>query len=109
MSKNKPYAIINSGGKQYRVTEGDIIDVELLEAQDKNIEFSEVLLFSDGKEVKLGAPTLANSSVKAELLDQVKGPKVISFKYKRRKNCRRKIGHRQNYSRVQIKKLAVGA
>ena len=105
MSNNKPYAIIHTGSKQYRVSEGDIIDVELLEAQDNQVEFSEILLYSDGKEVKMGAPNLPNHSVKAELLEEVKGPKVISFKYKRRKNYHRKIGHRQQYARVQIKEL----
>jgi len=96
------YAIIETGGKQYRVEKGDVIDVELLESREKNIEFSNVLFINNGSGVKLGSPFIAKSLVKAELLQEVKGPKVVAFKYKKRKGYRRKVGHRQQYLRVKI-------
>ncbi|MBM3207814.1 MAG: 50S ribosomal protein L21 [Chlamydiae bacterium] len=96
------YAIIETGGKQYRVEKGDVIDVELLDKQENNIEFSNVLFINNGSDIKLGNPYLNKSVVKAELLQEVKGPKVISFKYKMRKGYRRKVGHRQRYLRVKI-------
>ena len=96
------YAIIETGGKQYRVEKGDVIDVELLEAQESTIEFGNVLFINDGSGVKLGNPYVVKSHVKAELLQEVKGPKVVAFKYKKRKGYRRKVGHRQRYLRVKI-------
>ncbi len=97
------YAIIKTGGKQYRVTKGDIIDVELLDGkQNKNVTFGDVLFFHDGKTPNIGDPIISECSVVAELVEEVKGPKVIAFKYKRRKNYHRKVGHRQRYSRVKI-------
>ena len=96
------YAIIETGGKQYRVEKGDVIDVELIEANEGKIEFKNVLFLNDGTAVKIGMPNLAQSVVQAELLNEIRGPKVIAFKYKRRKPFRRKVGHRQNYSRVKI-------
>lgn len=103
------YAIIKTGSKQYRVKAGDVIDVELLSDAEpkKSIDFTDVLLFHDGKEAKLGAPTVANAIVKGEVMDQVRGPKVVAYKYKKRKNYRRKVGHRQNYTRVKITEFAV--
>ena len=97
------YAIIETGGKQYRVEKGDVIDVELLEAEkgDK-IEFKNVLFLNSGSATKIGAPNIAGCSVLGELMQEVRGPKVINFKYKKRKNYRRKVGHRQNYLRVKI-------
>ena len=96
------YAIIETGGKQYRVEKGDVIDVELLEAQENTIEFGNVLFINNGSGVKLGNPYVVKSHVKAELLQEVKGPKVVAFKYKKRKGYRRKVGHRQRYLRVKI-------
>ncbi len=102
------YAIIKTGNKQYRVKSGDVIDVELLEAEKSGkVEFNEVLLLHDGKEAKVGAPTVPKAVVHGEVVDQVRGPKVIAYKYKKRKNYRRKIGHRQNYTRVKITEFAV--
>lgn len=100
------YAIIETGGKQYRVEEGDEIDVELLKS-DKLVEFNKVLLVSDGQNPKVGAPHVPKCIVHAEILRETKGPKVIAFKYKKRKNYRRTVGHRQRYSRVKITKIAV--
>jgi len=100
------YAIIETGGKQYRVQKDDVIDVELLEAEKGGkIEFKNVLFLGDGKASKVGVPYVTNSTVMGELVDEVKGPKVISFKYKKRKNYHRKVGHRQKYSRVKIKEI----
>ena len=96
------YAIIETGGKQYRVEKGDVIDVELLEANNNNIEFNNVLFINNGSGIKLGNPYISKSLVKAELLQEVKGPKVVSYKYKQRKGYRRKVGHRQRYLRVKI-------
>lgn len=100
------YAIIKSGGKQYRVSKGDVIDVELLGDEKKEINFGDVLFVYDGKVSKVGSPVVSGYSVKGEILSEVKGPKVVAFKYKRRKQYRRKVGHRQRYSRVKIVEIA---
>lgn len=100
------YAIIETGGKQYRVQKDDVIDIELLENEaGDQIEFKNVLFLNDGKNSKVGVPYVTNSTVIGELVTQTKGPKVISFKYKQRKGYRRKVGHRQKYSRVKIKEI----
>ncbi len=100
------YAIIETGGKQYRVEKGDVIDVELLDAKDdKKVEFTNVLFVNDAGSVKIGSPHVAKSSVQGELMQEVKGPKEIAFKYKQRKPFRRKVGHRQRYSRVKITEI----
>lgn len=100
------YAIIETGGKQYRVEEGDELDVELLHSEG-SIQFDKVLLVHNGQEPKVGLPHVPHCTVHAEVLGETKGPKVIAFKYKRRKNYRRTVGHRQKYSRVKITKIAV--
>jgi large subunit ribosomal protein L21 len=101
------YAIIKSGGKQYRVSPGDVIDVELFEGEKGPFECSDVLFYFDGKEAKLGAPFVAKATVRGEILGDVRGPKLIAYKYKKRKNYRRKRGHRQNYTRIKITELGV--
>ncbi|ASD30380.1 50S ribosomal protein L21 [Chlamydia abortus] len=105
----KSYAIIQTGSKQYQVSEGDIIDVELLDgvSEGQEIVFDQVLFTFDGSKVSLGTPTVKNAVVKGELLSRVRGEKVIAYKYKRRKNYHRKIGHRQNYLRVKISNLVM--
>lgn len=101
------YAIIETGGKQYKVKKGDVIDIELLnDAAGKTVQFDQVLFINDGTTVKVGKPRVETSKVIGEILDQVKGPKVVAYKYKQRKNYRRKVGHRQNYSRVKIIEIA---
>lgn len=101
------YAIIETGGKQYRVEKDDVIDVELLgTGKGDKIVFDHVLFFNDGSVSKVGTPYIEKSSVIGELIDHVKGPKVIAFKYKQRKGVRRKVGHRQKYSRVKITEIA---
>ncbi|NGX63855.1 MAG: 50S ribosomal protein L21 [Candidatus Anoxychlamydiales bacterium] len=99
------YAIIQTGGKQYKIEEKSILDVELIDAKDGKIEFNDVLLLNDGKKIVVGTPYIKNCKIKAEILKEVKGPKVIAYKYKKRKNYRRKRGHRQKYSKVQITKI----
>lgn len=100
---DQKYAIIRSGCKQYRVSQGDIICVEMLPNEiGSKLEFKEVLLFNSGTACRVGAPIVQNCRVEAELLGEAKGPKVVIYKYKRRKNCRRKTGHRQHYHRVKI-------
>mgnify|MGYP006437380741 CR=1 FL=1 len=97
------YAIIQNGGKQYNVKKDSIIDIEKLPVDiDSDVEFSEVLFLHDGENPHVGAPFLSNCVVKGIMLDEIKGPKVISFKFKRRKSSSRKVGHRQKYSRVKI-------
>lgn len=94
------YAIIKSGGKQYRVKKDDLIDVELLEGQPGDtIEFSEILFVSEGS--KVGLPIVSGFTVKGEFVDVIKGPKVTSVKYQPG-NHYRKFGHRQKYARVKI-------
>ncbi len=101
------YAIIETGGKQYKVREGDVVEVELLGTENGPFTFDKVLLINDGSDSKVGLPYLTSCAVHAEVLDIAKGPKVVIFKYKRVKGYRRLTGHRQKYSRVMIKEIAV--
>lgn len=102
------YAIIETGGKQYRVEEGDELDVELLHSEGA-IQFDKVLLVHDGKTPLVGLPHLDKCAVHAEVIGMTKGPKVIAFKYKKCKNYRRTVGHRQKYTRVKITKIVAQA
>ena len=96
------YAVIETGGKQYRVQEGDVITVEKLNAEaGETVVFDKVLLMSDGKEVKVGAPYLTEA-VTGSVVENGKGKKVIIFKYKAKKDYRKKQGHRQPYTMVKI-------
>lgn len=97
------YAIIKSGGKQYRVKKDDVIDVELLGLEPgEKVEFNDVLFINNDGSPTIGQPTVSGFTVKGELVDIVKGPKITSLKYKKRKQQRRKFGHRQRYARVKI-------
>ena len=99
------FAVIKTGGKQYRVAAEDVIKVERVEGnRGEIIQFGEVLLLG-GDGVTLGAPTVAGASVAAEVVEQGRGPKVIAFKKRRRKNSRRKRGHRQEFTRVRITEI----
>ena len=102
------YAIITSGGKQYKVTEGISIDVEKLAGQVGDKVNFDVLLFSDDKKVKAGTPILKNVVCEAEIIAQDKESKVVVFKYKAKKNERKKQGHRQPYTRVKILSIKQG-
>jgi large subunit ribosomal protein L21 len=101
------YAIIETGGKQYKVAKDDVIDVELLDENSQVFSFNSVLFLHDGKQSIVGSPHVEKALVEAEIIGQVRGPKVIAYKYKRRKRFKKKIGHRQNYSRVKIKNIAM--
>ena len=104
------YAIIKTGGRQYRVVEGDTIDVDLLDIDPgKTATFGDVLMFADGKNVTYGTPLISGAKVTAEVVDQRKDKKVIAFKYKRRKGYHRTVGHRRKLTRVKIKSISVGA
>ena len=99
------YAIIATGGKQYKVAEGDIIKVEKLGAEaGSEVTFDQVLLVSD-KEVKVGTPTVEGASVKATVVAEGKGKKVIVYRYKRKTGYHKKNGHRQPYTQVKIDKI----
>jgi len=101
------FAVIRTGSKQYKVSEGDLIDVELLEGAEpgKSTVFSDVLLVSNGNAVSVGKPTVAGASVTGEVMGEVKGDKVIAFKYRRTEGYHRTVGHRQRYLRVKIGKI----
>ncbi|MEM9444683.1 MAG: 50S ribosomal protein L21 [Verrucomicrobiota bacterium] len=101
------FAVIKTGGKQYRIKEGDVLDVELLDDLEngKKAEFSEVLLVSNGDQVTVGKPTISGASVSAEVIGEVKGDKVVAFKYRRREGYHRTVGHRQRYVRVKVDKI----
>ncbi len=97
------YAVIKTGGKQYRVAQDEVIKVEKLAGDDgSTIEFSDVLMVGEGESVKVGTPFVAGAKVTAELVQQTRGPKVIAFKKRRRKYSRRKKGHRQDLTMVRI-------
>ena len=97
------YAVIKTGGKQYRVAKDDIVTIERVTGDaGATLEFTEVLMVGSGAGVKVGTPTVAGASVTAELVTQTRGPKLIAFKKRRRKNSRRKKGHRQELSTVRI-------
>ncbi len=97
------YAVIKTGGKQYRVAKDDVITVERLAVEEgKAIEFTEVLLVGAGADVKVGKALGSDAKVTAELVAQTRGPKLIAFKKRRRKNSRRKRGHRQDLTQVRI-------
>ena len=100
------FAVIRSGGKQYKVQEGDVIDVELIETEEgKPAVFNEVLLYSSGDTVKVGKPLLSGAKVSAEVVGEIKDKKVVAFKYKRRKGYHRTVGHRQRKIRVKVSKI----
>lgn len=97
------YAVIKTGGKQYRVAKDDVLTVEKLDGEaGAKIEFSDVLMVGSGDKVKVGTPVLSGAKVSAELVEQTRGPKLIAFKKRRRKNSRRKKGHRQDLTKVRI-------
>ena len=102
------FAVIKTGGKQYRVAADDKITVMTLEGEAGDaITFDQVLSFVDGSEIEIGAPLVAGATVSGEIVDHARGPKVIAFKKRRRKNSRRKRGHRQDLTVVRITDITV--
>lgn len=103
------FAVIKTGGKQYKVAAGDVIKVEKLEGQAGDlIAFKEVLMVGSADAVTVGAPHVAGATVAGELVEQTRGPKVISFKKRRRQNSKRKRGHRQDLTMVSIREILTG-
>ena len=97
------YAVIKTGGKQYKVEEGDLLRVEKLEGgEGSEIEFGDILMYSDGENLTLNGDDLDKIAVKAHIVEQGKGKKVLVFKYKRRKGYRKMKGHRQAFTAVKI-------
>jgi large subunit ribosomal protein L21 len=104
------YAIIKTGGRQYRVAEGDTIDVDLLEGEaGQKMTFDDVLMHADGDQLTHGNPSVAGASVTGELVEQRKDKKVIAFKYRRRKGYHRTVGHRRKLTRVKITGISLGS
>ncbi|MDD5006062.1 MAG: 50S ribosomal protein L21 [Candidatus Omnitrophica bacterium] len=103
------YAVIQTGGKQYKVQEGDIINVEKLDLgkSKKEVSFNEVLLGVDNDEVIIGQPIIKGAKVKAEVLGDIREKKIVTYKYKRRKSYHKTIGHRQNLTKVKIKEITL--
>ena len=100
------YAIIETGGKQYKVSEGDIIFIEKLEAAEgENVTFDKVLALSGDNGLVLGAPVVDGAAVTGKVLKNGKGKKIYIMKYKSKKNEKKRIGHRQPYTKVQIEKV----
>ena len=100
------YAVIETGGKQYKVSEGDVIFIEKLEAAEgEAVTFDKVLVVADGENVKVGAPAVDGATVTAKVEKQGKAKKIYVFKMKRKKNYRRKKGHRQPFTKVTIEKI----
>ncbi|HEU0198176.1 MAG TPA: 50S ribosomal protein L21 [Nevskiaceae bacterium] len=101
------YAVIKTGGKQYKVAEGDTLRVETLAGEPGNtVSFEEVLMVADGESVKVGAPRIDGGSVTAEILNHGRADKVYILKHRRRKHYHKEQGHRQNYTTVKITGIA---
>jgi large subunit ribosomal protein L21 len=102
------YAIIESGGKQYKAVEGATIEVDLLDVEvGKKIDLESVLLLVEDEKVTIGTPSIKGAKVTATVNDQVKGPKVVIFKYSPKKRIRTKTGHRQHYTQLKIDSIKV--
>ena len=101
------FAVIKTGGKQYKISAGEILKVELLENSkpDTKIEFKEILAYGDKNSIEIGSPTVNGARVEANLIKNSKEKTVLIFKKRRRKNSRRKNGHRQKYSMIRIEKI----
>jgi len=97
------YAVIKTGGKQYKVSEGDTVEVETISGEEgAAVEIHDVLMLADGENVKVGTPFVEGACVEAKILSHGRGPKVKIIKFRRRKHYRKQQGHRQNFTRIQI-------
>jgi large subunit ribosomal protein L21 len=102
------YAVVRTGGKEYKISKGDVIRVEKLEGKVGDpVKLSDVLMVSDGTETRVGEPQLSQAVVTGEIVQQVKGQKTLIFKMKRRKNYRRLRGHRQNYTTIKVNDIQI--
>lgn len=102
------YAIIETGGKQYKVNKGDILDIELIEAQ-RRVTFDKILFLADDGKVEIGTPYVKGAKVSAKVIGDIKDKKVTTFKFKNKTNYHRTIGHRQPYTRVEIEEVKHGS
>ena len=103
------FAVIKTGGKQYRVAAKDVITIAKLDAQPgESVTFGEVLMFTNDNGTELGGPTVQGVTVAGEVVEQTRGPKVIAFKKRRRQNSKRKRGHRQDFTVVRITEILTG-
>lgn len=100
------FAVIKTGGKQYKVAEGDILSVEKIEHNGENIIFEQVLLIANGKEINVGKPMVLGAKVEAKVLEDGKGKKKMVFRFKSKTRYKKKKGHRQPYTKVQITKIS---
>lgn len=96
------FAVIATGGKQYKVSVGDVVSIEKLDTPDSTVTFKEVLLVDDGSSTKIGAPYLAGATVSAEIVEQGKGPKLEVVKYHAKSRYFKKNGHRQPFTKIKI-------
>ena len=102
------YVIVQSGAKQYKVTKGDVIDVDRLDKEiGKTVKLDKVLLSSSGKKVEIGEPFIKKASVNCEVISHPRGPKTVFFMYKRRKSCKTKVGSRKDLTRLKVKDITV--
>ena len=102
----EPYAVIGTGGKQYLVKTGDVLNVELLGTEPgKKIEISPVLAMSDGKDLKVGTPDIKNAKVTVMVVKHFRDDKIVSFRTRRRKNSQRKVGHRQELTALKVEAI----
>lgn len=100
------YAVIETGGKQYRVQEGDVVFIEKVAGNEgESLSFDKVLLVSNGEEVNVGKPYVNGVSVTGNIVEQGKSKKIVVYKFKRKKDYRKKQGHRQPYTKVKIEKI----
>ena len=103
------YAVISAGGKQYRVSNGERITVEKLDREaGRDVELDNVLMVADGENIKIGQPSVKDARVLAKVISHKKGPKIIAFKKEKRKKYRRKTGHRQEYTELEVKEIKLG-
>ena len=104
------YVIIKTGGRQYRVAEGDTIDVDLLDLEaGKQTTFGEVMMHADGDNITHGDPLISGAKVTGEVVEQRKDKKVVAFKFRRRKGYHRTVGHRRKLTRIKIKTISLGS
>jgi large subunit ribosomal protein L21 len=102
----QPYAVVESGGKQYRVAAGDTLKVERLDAETgATVEVTPVLALSDGTTLRIGKPSVQGAAVKASVVDHIRGEKVVAFRKKRRKGYQRKVGHRQELTVLKVESV----
>ena len=102
------YAIVESGGKQYRAVEGSVIEVDLMDVEvGQNVELGSVLLLVNDEQISVGAPMVGGVRVTSTVVEHVKGPKIVIFRYRPKKRIRVKTGHRQKYTRLQINSIEV--